>query len=428
MKTVLRCAAALVLAMAPAGPAAPPVRAEAAGGWAALAPAVGYRELTVRTAHGAARVHAVRADLRRPGVRADLLFPGAVAARAPLTRLAGERGAVAAVNGDFFDITEAQHPGVQATGAASGPAVHQGRALKAAVPEAQRFGWRPPPGDSDRDVLGVGVDGVARTARLTLRGHLWTTHGVRPLGGLNQYALPVGSIGAFTSDWGGASRARAACGNDESRQAPCTADTWEVTVRHGRVVAASATPGSGPIPAGSTVLLGREAGARALAGLPLGSSVAVDYRLASSEPVPFAFALGAYPLLRGGSPLAGLDSTDIEPRSAIGLADGGRTLTLLSTDGREGTSTGLTLTELARVVSDLGCPDGVYLDGGASATLVARDPATGHLTVRNHLDHDQERPVPNALAVFAGQPPTRPTRPAPHPAPTATATAAAPAS
>ncbi|MFF2146776.1 phosphodiester glycosidase family protein [Kitasatospora sp. NPDC058190] len=108
------------------------------------------------------------------------------------------------------------------------------------------------------------------------------------------------------------------------------------------------------------------------------------------------------PLLRGGGALAGLDSTDIEPRSAIGLADGGRTLTLLSTDGREGASTGLTLTELARVVSDLGCSDGVYLDGGASATLVARDPATGDLTVRNHLDHGQERRIPNALGIFAG--------------------------
>ncbi|MFD8754045.1 phosphodiester glycosidase family protein [Kitasatospora sp. NPDC059577] len=402
MKTVLRCAVALVLAVGPAGLVASPVRAEAAPGWAELAPGVGYRELTVSTPHGDARVYAVRADLRGPGVRADLLFPGAVAARAPLTRLAGARGAVAAVNGDFFDISEEQHPGVAATGAASGPAVYRGRALKAAVPQAQRFGWWPPPGGTDQDVLGVGVDGVARLGRLVLRGDLLAAGGVWPLGGLNQYALPVGSIGVFTSDWGEVSRARAACGNDESRSAPCTADTWEVTVRRGRVAAVSATPGTGPIPAGSTVLLGREAGARVLAGLPVGTPVAVDYRLASDEPVPFRFALGAYRLLRGGAAPAGLDTTAVEPRSAVGLADGGRVLTLLSTDGREGTSTGLTLTELAEAVRDLGCPDGVYLDGGASATLVARDRATGELTVRNHLDHGQERPVPNALGIFAG--------------------------
>ncbi|MFD5462833.1 phosphodiester glycosidase family protein [Kitasatospora sp. NPDC127059] len=404
VKRLVQRAVALVLAVAPVGLATPPAGAEAgaAGSWASLVPGVAYRELTVRTPHGDARVYAVRADLRRPGVRADLLFPGAVADRAPLTRLAGARGAVAAVNGDFFDITEEQHPGVEATGAPSGPVVHRGRALKAAVPEAQRFGWAPPPGESDRDVLGVGVDGVARTGRLELRGRLRTPDGTRPLGGLNQYALPVGSIGAFTTDWGEVSRARAACGTDESRKAPCSEDTWEVTVRGNRVVAASPAPGSGPIPAGSTVLLGREAGAHVLAGLPIGAPVAVDYRLASNRPVPFAFALGAYPLLRGGRPLLGLDNRDVEPRSAVGLADGGRVLTLLSTDGREGASTGLALTELAEAVRDLDCPDGVYLDGGASATLVARDPATGTLTVRNLLDHGQERRIPNGIGIFAG--------------------------
>lgn len=408
VRTALRCVVALVLTAAPAGLVVPPagaepVGAEAASGWTALAPGVAYRELTVRTTRGSARVYAVRADLRRRGVRADLLFPGAVAARAPLTVLAGARRAVAAVNGDFFDISEEQHPGVEATGATSGPAVYRGRALKAAVPEAQRFGWQLPPGDTAEDVLGVGVDGVARLGRLVLRGRLRAAGGgAWPLGGLNQYALPVGSIGVFTSDWGTVSRARAACGTDESRKAPCTADTWEVTIRQGRVAAVSATPGTGPIPAGSTVLLGREAGARALAGLPVGTPVAVDYRLASSGPVPFRFALGAHRLLRGGETPAGLDDTVAEPRSALGLVDGGRVLTLLSTDGREGTSTGLTLTELARTVRDLGCPDGAYLDGGASATLVARDRATGELTVRNHLDHGRERPIPNALGILAG--------------------------
>ncbi|MEV7598859.1 phosphodiester glycosidase family protein [Kitasatospora sp. NPDC089797] len=402
MDRLLRCVVALVLAVVPAGLLAPSARAGTDGKWAPLAPGVGYRELTVRTPHGEARVYAVRADLRQPGVRADLLFPGAVAARAPLTRLAGARGAVAAVNGDFFDISEEQHPGVEATGAPSGPAVYRGRALKAAVPEAQRFGERPPPGDDDRDVFGVGVDGVARLDRLELDGRLWTPDGDHPLGGLNQYALPVGSIGAFTADWGGASRARAVCGSDTSRADPCSTDTWEVTVRHDRVVSASPTPGGGPIPEDSTVLLGREAGARVLAGLPLGTPVVVTHRLAATRPVPLAFALGAYPVLRGGRPVPGLDTTRAEPRTAVGLAGGGRVVVLLSTDGREGTSTGLTVAELARVVGDLGCRDGVFLDGGASATLAARDPATGVLTVRNRLDHGRERPVPNGIGLFAG--------------------------
>jgi len=81
--------------------------------------------------------------------------------------MAQEQGVVAAINGDFFDISEAEHPGVAATGAASGPAVSDGTVLKAAVPPGQRFGFTPPPGDTEQ-VFGVGVDGRARTARRVL--------------------------------------------------------------------------------------------------------------------------------------------------------------------------------------------------------------------------------------------------------------------
>ncbi|MFJ1709316.1 phosphodiester glycosidase family protein [Kitasatospora sp. NPDC088346] len=365
-----------------------------------IAPGVEYRAFSVPGPHGSTRVHVLTVDLRR-GVRAGLLYPGAVAARRAVSRMVEEQGAVAGINGDFFDIDERQHPGVEATGAASGPAVLAGRALKAAVPQGQRFGWAPPPGDTSRDVVGVGVDGVARTGQLTLRGRLRTRGGSLPLGGLDQYALPVGSIGVFTPQWGPPSRARAVCGTDLVRAAPCTGDSHELTVRAGRVVSVADRPGSGALPAGTLVLLGREGGAEALRRLGVGTAVEVDYRLTSDGPVPFTFALGAYPLLRGGRPLPGLDTAAALPRSAVGLADGGHVLRLLSTDGREGDSTGLTLSELAEVLRSLDCEEASYLDGGASATLATRDPGSGRVTVRNHLDHDTEREVPNGIAVFA---------------------------
>ncbi|GAA1982156.1 phosphodiester glycosidase family protein [Kitasatospora viridis] len=378
-----------------AGPAGPGEVRES------VAPGVGYRAFTVSTPHGNTRIHLVTADLAHPGVAAGLLYPGSVAAREAVSRMAGDAGAAAAVNGDFFDITEEQHPGVEATGAASGPALVAGRPLKGAVPEAQRFGWTEPDGDTDRDVFGVGVDGRARLGRLELRGHLRTPRGDLPLGGLNQYALPVGSIGAFTARWGSASRARAACGTDERREAPCTGDSYEVRVRHGRVAAVSGAPGRGPVAPDTTVLLGREAGARALRELTPGTPVTLDYRLASSTPVPFAFALGAYPLLRDHQVPPGLDDATAIPRTAVGIADAGRTLRLLSTDGREGTSSGLTLNELAHLLRTLHCTDAAYLDGGASATLATRLPGTTRVAARNNLDHHQERPVPNGIAVFS---------------------------
>ncbi|MFI5705364.1 phosphodiester glycosidase family protein [Streptomyces xanthochromogenes] len=366
-----------------------------------IAPGVEYRAFSLATAHGPIRIHLLTADLRRPGVRAGLLYPGAVADRAPVSVMAERQGAVAAVNGDFFNITEDQHPGVPATGAASGASVLDGRALKAAVPEGQRFGGALPAGDSAEDVLGVGTDGRARTARLTLHGHLRTARTTLPVRGLNQYALPEGAIGLFTSQWGSASRARAVCGTDHNRAAPCTREAFEVTIRHGRVLHTSTTPGSGPIPPGTLVALGREGGARALRALTPGTTVETGYRLASTARVPFAFALGAYRVLKDRRTLPGLDAVTAEPRTAVGIADRGQLLRVVATDGRESTATGLTLAELARLLRSLGCDEGVYVDGGASTTLATRDPATGRTTVRNTLDHGQQRRVPNGIALYS---------------------------
>lgn len=365
-----------------------------------VAPGVGYRAFTVRTSHGSARVHLVTVDLGRRGARAGLLYPGGVAVREKVSVMAAEQGAVAAINGDFFDIEESQHPGVQATGATSGPALLAGRPLKGAVPDGQRFGWPLPAGGSTQDVVGIGTDGLARTARLALQGRIRTAHAVLPLRGLNQYALPVGSIGAFTPNWGEASRARAACGTDDNRAAPCTPNTYEVTVRNGIVRSVARAPGSGRIPAGTVVLLGREAGADALRALTPGTAVRLDYHFSSTSRVPLASALGSHPIVQHRRALPGLDKAVAEPRSAVGIAAGGRIMRLLSTDGREGTSSGLTVSELANLLAALGCDEGAYLDGGASATLATRD-HTGRIVVRNALDHGAERPVPNGLAIYS---------------------------
>ncbi|MEV5437676.1 phosphodiester glycosidase family protein [Streptomyces sp. NPDC052682] len=368
-----------------------------------LAPGVTYEEFDIEAAHGVAHAHVLRVDLRDPHVRVELLHPGAVAARAPVSRMADAEGAVAGVNGDFFNISEAQHPGVEATGASVGPAIARGRVLKAAVPQGQRFGPALPPGTSTEDVLAVGTDRRARLDRLALAGSVRTPQGRLPLGGLNQYALPVGSVGAFTAAWGSASRVRATCGTDTDRAAPCSTDTYEVTVRRGRVVSAAEAPGSGPIAPGTTVLVGREAGARRLRSLHTGERVRVRHRLvAAASRTPYRFALGGYPVLTGGRPLPGLDDPASAVRTCAGVADGGRRLLLLALDGAPEHRRGLTIAEVADAMRRLGATDAFSLDGGGSSTLVARDPGAAAVTVRNHPSGGAERAVPNGIGVFSG--------------------------
>lgn len=367
-----------------------------------IAPGVTYRQFDIDAAAGEAHAHLLTVDLADPRVRVDLLYPGAVAARATVSRMAGAAGAVAGVNGDFFHISETQHPGVEATGAAVGPAIAGGRVLKAAVPDGQRFGPALPPGTTTRDVLGVGTDHRARLDRLGLTGSVTTAQGRIPLKGLNQYALPEDSVGAFTAQWGSASRERAVCGTDTRRSAPCSTETYEVTVRKGRVVAASRTPGSGSIPAAATVLVGREEGARRLRKLAVGDRVRVTHGLvAAASRVPYAFAVGGFPVLRDGRPLPGLDGTTSAVRTVVGFTGGGLRMLLLVLDGASDYRTGLTVAEEATAMRGLGASDAFNLDGGGSSDLVTRDAGTGAVKVRNHPSGGIERPVADGIGVFS---------------------------
>lgn len=84
------------------------------------------------------------------------------------------------------------------------------------------------------------------------------------------------------------------------------------------------------------------------------------------------------------------------PRTAAGVSADGRTLILLTIDGRQpGVSVGATLPELADLMIELGAHDAVALDGGGSTsfflkradgTLLTNKPSDGHWRpVGNHL-------------------------------------------
>ena len=87
------------------------------------------------------------------------------------------------------------------------------------------------------------------------------------------------------------------------------------------------------------------------------------------------------------------------PRTAAGVADGGKTLVLVTIDGRQrGWSAGMTLPELAAVMRDQGCTDAINLDGGGSTAFLFYD-AEGKL-MTNRPSEGKFRPVANHLGVI----------------------------
>ena len=84
------------------------------------------------------------------------------------------------------------------------------------------------------------------------------------------------------------------------------------------------------------------------------------------------------------------------PRSAVGLSQDGKTVFMVVVDGRTTTSVGMTCTELATLMKDLGAHQAINLDGGGSTTMYLK--GTG---IVNRPSVGAERVVGNHLAVYA---------------------------
>ena len=91
---------------------------------------------------------------------------------------------------------------------------------------------------------------------------------------------------------------------------------------------------------------------------------------------------------------SGIGPVSRNPRTAVGYTTTGQ-LVMVVVDGRQSSwSVGMTLTEMAQFLQDIGVQYAMNLDGGGSSTLV-----TGG-TVRNSPSDGNERAVANGLMVF----------------------------
>jgi hypothetical protein len=84
------------------------------------------------------------------------------------------------------------------------------------------------------------------------------------------------------------------------------------------------------------------------------------------------------------------------PRTAIGYtAD--RKVLLVTVDGRSTSYPGVTQTELANILLELGVTDAINLDGGGSTAMIKKDLVSGATQVVNKPSDGQERRVQNAV-------------------------------
>lgn len=305
-------------------------------------------------------------DVDPAQARLDLITGSPLRQRLPLLAMTRDAGAVAGINGDFFDIGD--------TGAPLGSSRDQ----QLGVRTGRASGWN--------HAFWIDADGHARVGDLGVVGRIRQQPTLR-ISHVNAPTVMPDRIGVYTPAWGSTVGARVTDGR--------TTRVREVVIEHGRVVANRRTLSRGRAITGR-VLIGRGRGAEQLASLRRGQRVGVTFWLTRAPRV----VIGGSALLVQGGTRRVSDDTELHPRSAVGVDTDTGHLLLMTVDGRSESSGGATLVELADLMAAHGAEHALNLDGGGSSTMVGAD-ETGTLTVLNAPSDGTQRRVPNGLGVFA---------------------------
>ncbi|HEY8298741.1 MAG TPA: phosphodiester glycosidase family protein [Candidatus Baltobacteraceae bacterium] len=352
-----------------------------------VAPGVSYGDYEVWTLEGPLSIHVLAVNLHDPSVRLDtaLASDRLNSNGETVSAMAARTGAVAGVNGDYFDINN--------TNAPLNILVEGGRLLKTPM-HRYAFGLTR---DKQPEFLEFGFGGNVQFASGT----------TVDLNGVNDWPPPSGGTSLLTPEFG-----------DVPPEQNLT------------LVRLQPTSGSPPFssyriagiadnttrqPAGYYLGIGVNAYGNAGAIDP-GGTIAVTAN-ATPPLADLLAAVGGGPLLvRDGAPYddpdgpSGGEFNTRIPSSGLALTRDG-TLLMLVVDGRQPTlSIGLSRAQFASLMLGFGAVTGMALDGGGSSTMVARALGDSRAIVQNSPSDGSERRIGDALLVYSDAPQGPPAR------------------
>ncbi len=229
----------------------------------------------------------------------------------------------------------------------------------------------------DRVALGIFENGYD-VGRVQLNAKITGNGQEIKIDNINQPRMLSSYILAYTRDWGSYAPASPQYG-------------VQLQVVGNKITAASANPLS--IPENGYVIVGPKSQLGKLFG-----AKSVDVEINTNpkwENVEHIISGGPY-LVKDGEVFVDMTEQKLQsiggrnPRTAIGYTKD-NDLILITADGREGTSIGLTLNELASLMKSLGCINAINLDGGGSTVMyvngqiVNRPAQTGGIALSNAL-------------------------------------------
>ncbi len=187
-------------------------------------------------------------------------------------------------------------------------------------------------------------------------------------------------------------------------------DLFQMVVADGKVAQFLPAQPAAPIPENGFVVVTRTEGAKALQqAFAVGDSISFNIG-STPDWSNFKMAVsGSCLLLKNGQipqpfSFSAPDIVISSPKTAIGSSQDGKTLYMVTVDGRQTSSVGLSLKDMALFMKNLGAWNAINMDGGGSTTMVARPSGEKDVQVMNSPSDGISRSVATAVGVFTSAP------------------------
>lgn len=345
-----------------------------------VAPGVTYGNYAMLTSDGPLSIHVLAVDLQNPYVRVgtELADDRLVSSGETVSSMAARTGAVAGVNGDYFDINQTNQPLniLVSNGILERMPMHR---------------W----------ALAFSKDGAPQFAEFDVSAQATLPGGVLPLKTINDWPPPGGGAVLITSTYGALHPQENVT---ELQLEPVDGTppfaTYRITGIADNTIAQ---------PPGNYLAIGPQA----YGAVPLpNTGDTISVQATSTPPLDgIVSAIGGGPLLvQDGAWYADPDGPNKGeflthmPATAAGVTRDG-TLLFFEIDGRQpALSIGVLQPQLASLLISFGVVTGMQFDGGGSSTMVARLPGDADAVVQNSPSDGQERRVGDALLVYSDAP------------------------
>lgn len=181
----------------------------------------------------------------------------------------------------------------------------------------------------------------------------------------------------------------------------------EVVVKNNKVTEIRVNKEAVQIPKNGYVISATGEGAEFLTqNFKVGTRVDLDIETSFNiKNIKFAISGGALLIKDGEIPETfSSNITGTHPRTAIGTSKDEETLFLVTVDGRQNSSIGMTQQELAEFLVEINVYNAINLDGGGSTTMVAQNLGDNFLSTINSPSGGSLRAVINGIGVISDTP------------------------